>query len=204
MATPITREKYEWSNNWWNNADDPTLPRVLLIGDSISCGYGPFVIERLTGHVNVDRMANSRGPHDPILFKEIRLALEDWPYKVIHFNNGLHAGHLTDDQYAQCLKDYLRLIKQFAGTAHLIWASSTPVFQTVEGYPLNESVNSQVIRRNAVAAEIMAENNIPINDLYTLVIGNNLRAVDGYHYNEQGYRLMANAVADRILNLLKL
>jgi hypothetical protein len=203
MSKIIIREKYEWSNNWWNNAEDATLPRVLLIGDSISCGYGPVVIERLTGKVNVDRLANSRGVHDPILFKEIRFALEDCPYKVIHFNNGLHACHLSDEEYGRGLKDYVRRIKDLCPTAGLIWASSTPVFQTVEGYPLNEAVNGQVIRRNARATEFMAENNIPINDLYALVIGNNLQAMDGYHYNEQGYRLMGGVVADLILANLK-
>jgi hypothetical protein len=49
-------EQYEWSNSWWNSVDDHALPRALLVGDSISCGYGPVVD---------DRIANSRGVHDP-------------------------------------------------------------------------------------------------------------------------------------------
>jgi len=30
-------EKYEWDNVWWESADSTGVPRVLYIGDSISC-----------------------------------------------------------------------------------------------------------------------------------------------------------------------
>ena len=35
---------------------DPSLPRVLLIGDSIMNGYSPFVISELKGKVNIVRL----------------------------------------------------------------------------------------------------------------------------------------------------
>ena len=31
-------EHYEWDNTWWDSADVTGTPRVLYIGDSISCG----------------------------------------------------------------------------------------------------------------------------------------------------------------------
>ena len=42
--------------------DDPALPRVLLIGDSISVGYTVAVREALAGKVNVHRPAANCGP----------------------------------------------------------------------------------------------------------------------------------------------
>src|SRR5438093_8938340 len=69
--------------------DDPKLPRVLLIGDSISIGYTVPVRELLKGKANVHRPltnceATVRGLRD----------LDKWlgsgKWDVIHFNWGLH------------------------------------------------------------------------------------------------------------------
>jgi hypothetical protein len=42
-------------------AGDPALPRVLLIGDSISIGYTPAVKELLRGIANVHRIPDNGG-----------------------------------------------------------------------------------------------------------------------------------------------
>ena len=34
----LALEDLEWDNTWWEQAPDKSLPRVLYIGDSISCG----------------------------------------------------------------------------------------------------------------------------------------------------------------------
>jgi hypothetical protein len=199
MATPIIREQFEWSNNWWDHADDEALPRVLLVGDSICCGYGPVVTRLLEGSFHVDRIANSRGVHDPILFKEVGMALADRPYRAIHFNNGLHAVHLADADYERGLRAYVRFLGDTGAAACLVWASSTPVTQPLPGHPLDEAKNVQVVQRNALAAAVMAEHGIAVDDLYTLVLGRgDLRVPDGYHYNDEGYRLMGSAVADAL------
>jgi len=199
MSKTIVRETYEWSNNWWDHAEDLSIGRVLLIGDSISCGYGPVVIKHLEGKVHIDRMANSRGVHDPILFREISIALDDFAYKVIHFNNGLHARHLSDEEYIEGLEIYIRLIEEHSQGAKLIWASSTPIRTTVKGYPLDEKLNGMVLRRNAAAAKIMEAHKIPINDLYSVVVGKpEFSAGDGYHYTQEGYQSLGKVVAEQI------
>src|SRR5262245_37152009 len=43
-------------------ADDPTLPRILLIGDSISMGYTIPVRNLLKGKANVHRIPENGGP----------------------------------------------------------------------------------------------------------------------------------------------
>jgi hypothetical protein len=203
VVVKIVRETFEWSNNWWDHADDMSLPRVLLIGDSVSCGYGPVVNERLQGTAYVDRMANSRGLHDPILFKEIRMALEDGVYRVIHFNNGLH-GHLSVQEYGRRLENYLQMIQELSKGAKLIWASSTPVTQPVTGHPIDEKINGLVIDRNAVAEKIMQKYHIPINDLYPLMLDKDelRRPQDGFHYNDHGNQILGNVVTNRIFELM--
>ncbi len=69
--------------------DDPGLPRVLLLGDSISIGYTLPVRERLLGRANVHRPPANCGPSSLGLER-----LDEWvgqrPWDVIHFNWGLH------------------------------------------------------------------------------------------------------------------
>jgi len=191
----ILREKYEWSNIWWDHADDISLKRVLLIGDSISVGYTQTVINQLQGAAHVDRLANSRGVNDPALVKEITYMLGEYRYAAIHFNNGLHGFHIPDDVYACCIRQLVQILMQYGQGAGLVWASSTPV--TVPGDPstLDEEKNTIVLRRNALAADIMQDYDIPTNDLYSVVAGRpQLSTGDGYHYNAEGYALLGESV----------
>lgn len=196
MDPALVREKYEWSNLWWDCADDDSLPRVLLIGDSISVGYGPTVIGELAALAHVDRLSNSRNLLDPVHRRETRLVLEHGNYAAIHFNNGLHGWHLTDAEYEQGLADYVALLRELAPSAQLVWASSTPVTVVDEPGRLNEQKNAVVRRRNAVAARVVAGAGLAMNDLYSLVVDRaELKSNDGYHFNAEGQRVLGLAVA---------
>src|SRR3954467_10868139 len=69
--------------------DDPNLPRVLLIGDSISMGYTLPVREMLKGKANVHRPPANCGPTERGL-DQLDKWLGDGKWDVIHFNFGLH------------------------------------------------------------------------------------------------------------------
>ena len=58
--TSRRREEIEWSIHYAFNAGDRTLPRVLLVGDSICNGYHAQVRERLLGIANVTFWASSK------------------------------------------------------------------------------------------------------------------------------------------------
>lgn len=191
----IMREKYEWSNIWWDCADDMSLKRILLIGDSISAGYTQTVIDRLQGVMHVDRLANSRGINDPALLKELTYMLGEYQYSAIHFNNGLHGFHIPDEVFASSLRYMVQVLTQYGQGARLVWATATPV--TVPGDPstLDEEKNAIVLRRNALAADIMQDYKISINDLHSVAAGRpELSLGDGFHYKEDGYALLGEAV----------
>lgn len=199
----VVREQYEWSNIWWDCANDPKLPRVLLIGDSISVGYGPVVTKLLQGKVHVDRLSTSRSVNDPVLLKETTMMLEDNHYVAIHLNNGLHGFHLDDAAYATGLQEYVKLLKKYGHGAKLIWAASTPITKGNDVHVLAEN-NDVVIARNSTAAAVMQKNGIPVNDLYQLVIGKaDLRSPDGYHYNAGGYEVMGKVITESLLKVIE-
>jgi hypothetical protein len=204
MENLVVREQFEWTNIWCNNANDLTLPRMLLIGDSIACGYSAVVIKHLQDKANVDRLGTSRSINDQVLIKETTLMIEDCNYTAIHFNNGLHGWHLDDKPYAESLRQYVQLLQKLGNGAKLIWASSTPI--TVQGdvKTIDLEKNNKVIRRNSLAEEIMGKYDIPINDLYQLVLNKaELRGADGYHYNSDGQNVQGDAVAKALLKFLE-
>jgi len=199
MDDPVVREKYEWSNIWWDCANDPKLPRVLLIGDSISCGYSGVVTKLLAGKAHVDRLGTSRSINDPVLVKETTMMLQEYDYAAVHFNNGLHGFHLEGEAYAAALGRYVKLLKDLAPDTPLVWAASTPITKSGDVNTLAPN-NEKVTERNALAAEVMKKHKIPTNDLYQAVVGKpDLRSTDGYHYNKAGYDVLGKAVADAVL-----
>lgn len=71
------------------------LPRVLLLGDSISVGYTDFVIGILLGKVDVYRPLNNGGGYENCegttkAVKKLDAWLGDGRWDLIHFNFGLH------------------------------------------------------------------------------------------------------------------
>ena len=84
------REKVRGSVSAWDYVpDDPSLPRVLLIGDSVSRGYTLAARKALAGKANVHRAPENCGPTANGL-KKLDIWLGDGKWDVIHFNFGIH------------------------------------------------------------------------------------------------------------------
>lgn len=162
-----------------------------MIGDSITVGYSPTVISNVGGRFAVDYLGFSRSLNDPALLKEVGYVLSEENYQFIHMNNGLHGWHLSSQAYENYLRELLQFIRLYGGQSKLAWAQSTPVTQVNALDCLDPFRNAQVIARNEVAAKIMQDENVPINDLYVKVQGRtDLRCNDGLHYNDDGNRFL--------------
>ena len=86
----VQREAIEWCNVWVTSADKDDLPRVLFIGDSITQAYFASVEARLAGKAHCARITTSKCIGDPGLLPEIELLLDQYRFKVVHVNNGMH------------------------------------------------------------------------------------------------------------------
>jgi lysophospholipase L1-like esterase len=186
--------------------DKPGLPRVLLIGDSISISYTLPVRKLLDGEANVHRVPMNGGTSGNGLFK-----LDEWigdkHWDVIHFNFGLHDLKRMADGEPQVpielYERYLRLIVKRLRTtgARLIWATTTPVPEGVE--PGRRSADVAVY--NAAARRVMDANNIAINDLNALAFPR-LREIQrprNVHFTPAGADVLAAQVAASIRKSLK-
>ena len=188
-------EAVEWLEVRVNAADDTSLPRVLLVGDSITGGYFPGVVNELKGRANVARFASSRGLGDPALFEELALMLEQYQFSVIHFNNGLHGWAYTEDDYRAAFPKLLQLLKEHAPDAKLIWASTTPHRMGPPKFEQFDPKNKRIQERNRIAAELVAPVGIPVNDLYALEENHPEHMTDGCHYKPEAAAAQAKQVA---------
>lgn len=185
--------------------DVPGLPRVLLIGDSISIGYTEPVRAELTNKANVHRIPEN-GAATLTGVKNLDKWLGTLKWDVIHFNFGLHDLRLDDGKHQVSLPDYesnLRTIVQHLQKtgARLIWATTTPVPDAEVNPPRR---NVDVIAYNAAAARIMNESGIAIDDLYAL-INPRLRELQlpaNVHYTLPGYNVLGHQVAQSVLHAL--
>src|SRR5579863_6049038 len=72
---PSARESIEWCDIWISHANETNLPRVLLIGDSITRAYYPAVERLLAGKAYVGRLSSSAFISDPVLLMQIKMVL---------------------------------------------------------------------------------------------------------------------------------
>jgi acyl-CoA thioesterase-1 len=179
--------------------DAAGLPRVLLIGDSISMGYTVPTRELLAGKANVHRVLDNCGPTSRGV-ERIDAWVGEGKWDVIHFNFGLHDLKRMEDGKQQVpLEQYEANLRTIVGKlkatgAKLIWASTTPVPDAKVSPPRS---NADVIAYNEVAAKIMAGNGIAIDDLYSFAFPRlaNIQTPANVHFKPVGYRALAEQVA---------
>jgi lysophospholipase L1-like esterase len=204
VVSPASRESIEWCDIWIAQADQAGLPRVLLIGDSITRAYDPAVEQRLAGKAYVARLATSAFLSDPMLLKQVEMLLDSMKFDVIHFNNGMHGWQHSEAEYRQAFPEFLATIQKHAPHAKLIWATTTPLRVST---PINpgeaQPSDERIAARNAIAREFVAAQNIAIDDLNALMAGHPEYHSDNIHFNEQGIALQADQVAAAIEKVLK-
>jgi len=189
--------------------DVPNLPRVLLIGDSISMGYTLPVRDMLRGKANVHRPPANCGDSGRGL-ASLDKWLGDTKWDVIHYNFGLHdlkyldrkGKYVTPDKGKQVnpLPQYEKNLRQLAARlkktgAKVIWCSTTPVPAGSGG-----RVEGSEEAYNAVAAKVAAEYGIAIDDLHAVAKAKQatIQLPHNVHFTPDGYRILAKSVAASI------
>lgn len=191
-------------------ADDPGLPRVLLLGDSISMGYTVPVRELLEGKANVHRALENCGPTTRGL-ENLEKWLGDKKWDLIHFNFGLHdlkymndRGALVDPsvgrqqvppaEYEKNLRELVERLKRTGAT--LLWCTTTPVPEGSSG-----RIPGDAAKYNEIALKVMKESSgghqIFIDDLYRFARPRlaEIQRKANVHFTPDGSRRLAEQVA---------
>ena len=180
------------------NMTQSDLPRVLLIGDSITRAYYKDVEQNLKGKAYCARVATSAAVGDPALPMQLHTFLSETKFDVIHFNIGMHGWAYSEDDYRKYLPEVLKVIRKDAPGARLIWASTTPVRKNRTPGPSDDRIRA----RNEIARKYFTQQHIPIDDLYALMAPHSDLHSDDVHFNSEGAALQARQVAAEIVKLL--
>jgi hypothetical protein len=200
--SPSARESIEWCDIWISHANETNLPRVLLIGDSITRDYYHGVEKLLEGKAYVARLATSRFASDPVLLQEIAFVLDNTKFDVIHFNNGMHGWQHSEAEYQSVFPDLLKTIRAHAPQAKLVFATTTSLKESKPADILAAS-DERIAKRNRIALDCLHGQEVVVDDLNTLVRGHPEYHSDNVHFNSQGQQIEAAQVAARISPFLK-
>jgi acyl-CoA thioesterase-1 len=187
------------------------LPKVLLVGDSISACYLQPVAKALEGKAVVAKSGDN-GESTAVGVLKIDGWLGDTKWDVIHFNWGVWDiygwQYASDDRspaaYAQRLETIVVRMKKTG--AKLIWATTTPCPPKAEATMLKrwktEVVISPELEREYrdAALQVMKKYDVQVNDLYALLKPrqSELQRVDNVHFSQEAAYMMAKQVAESI------
>ncbi|HEY5687060.1 MAG TPA: SGNH/GDSL hydrolase family protein [Yeosuana sp.] len=185
-------------------------PKVLIIGDSISIGYTPFVQSHFSERAIINHnTGNAQHTGTGLLNVTNWLGDENWD--IIQFNWGLwdlcyrhpeskEYGHrdkikgkpeFTIDEYTSNLDTLVSIIKK-RSNAKLIFVTTTYVPKKEPG-----RYESDVEKYNDAAIAVMKKHNIRVNDIYNESIDIHNKYGKGpkdVHYSIEGYEKLSELI----------
>ncbi len=189
------------------------MPRVLIIGDSISIGYFKPLQRLLEGKAVVEHNAGNAADTANGL-ANLDKWLGDTRWDVIHFNHGLHDLKYVDeqgrntsvekgrqkipiDQYEKNLDELVMRLKKTG--ARLIFATTTPV---PDGTGFR--VKGDAEKYNVAAKRVMKKHGVRIDDLCSFALPRlgEIQRPQNVHFTEAGSQLLAEQVANSIRKAL--
>ena len=185
-------------------AKENQVKNLLVIGDSISIGYTPFVEIALAPDIIVAHNPGNGGSTVNGV-KNIEKWLDNRQWDIILFNFGLHDLVHKDqenkydvengkisvplDVYRENLESIVAKLQEY--TASLYFVTTTVVPENSAGRKVEDPA-----KYNEVAQEVMKKNGIEVIDLYTasLTIHPKNSKPGNVHYTPEGYEQLASYI----------
>jgi len=187
-------------------------PKILIIGDSISIGYTPFVKRQLSENAIVKHNPGN-AQHTGTGLKKVTEWIGDEEWDIIQFNWGLwdlcyrHQdskvqgnrdkanGEITYsiEDYEKNLEATVQIIKEVSD-AKLIFVTTSYVPEEEAG-----RFQKDAQKYNRVAKKIMKKYDISVNDIYkkSKAIHKEFgKGTDDVHYVEKGYEKLAVEISN--------
>ena len=181
-------ETFEWDNNWLEHCENTAAPRVLYVGDSISCGTRKAANKLANGELLFDGVGTSKAVDNPYLTPMIKLWGEQEGHrKFLLFNNGLHGWHMDVATYAAAYERAVTDLRQAF--------PDTPPILLLTTHVADPERDREVVERNRAVLAIATRQGLPVIDLYAPTLENrHLLSPDGVHLIPEGYDLIAQAI----------
>lgn len=193
--------------------------KILIIGDSISIGYTPFVQKNLENVAEVIHNPGN-GKHTGNGLEKVEDWIGETDWNIIQFNWGLwdlcyrHPDSkvqgnrdkvngditFTIEEYEHNLDTLVKLIKE-KSDAKLIFVTTTYVPENEAGRYVEDA-----IRYNEVAKSIMETHGVVIHDIYKKsrrIHRKCGKGNDDVHYTKQGYEKLGMAITKFLRKRIK-
>ena len=189
------------------------MPKVLIIGDSISIGYTPTVAAELADVAEVVHSPGNASDCTNIV-ANIDAWLADANPQVVAFNCGLHDVKREDEKREHCrvpvefYKTILPAIieKMLANGRRVVWINTTPVIEKRhQAVKPCARYNKDIDDHNKAARGIARKAGLPIINLNKTVLKLDMEAVmteDGAHFSPEAYEVLGKKVAKRLREML--
>ena len=189
---------------WAYIKDDPALPRVLIIGDSISRAYTADARKALKGKANVHRAPANCGPTGKFLeLGEIWLeqnGSKRWDVIIVNF--GIHDGK-NPSSYEGNLRKVIARLKQTG--ALIFWVRTTPWGKDAKVFEDGENGDASLLT-NGISDRVAKEEGLKVIDAHAVMapmLSSRLNRKDFTHWDPEAYRILGKAVADAVAPSLK-
>jgi len=202
------------------------LPRVFLIGDSISIYYTPYLAKYLEGYYTFDRktgidesMRNldiatgANGGDSKMVLDYLTTRITDPAFQpdILLINCGLHdikrdmvngTAQVDSVHYRSNLEEIFTLASR--KKIKVIWISTTPVVDSIHNAKAKDYTRHEkdVEAYNAIAADISSRHHATVIDLFTFTKKLDTTAryyIDHVHFNDATRRLQAAFIAGYLI-----
>ena len=190
------------------------MKRIFLIGDSIRIGYDAYVRELLPPEYRCYwSMDNARFCAYTLRYAHewVRQDCDPETIDLVHWNNGLwdilhlfgDEAQTSPEEYRTGVRRIARRLKYLMPNARIAFALTTSVVEEKYRAEFCRG-NAEIEQYNAIAMDALKDENVLFDDLYTVSrrMTPDMRAEDGTHFAESGYRALAEAVSDFIVRNL--
>lgn len=192
------------------------MKKILLLGDSIRLGYDNYVKESLKNVAEVYFPEENCGYGTNVLRK-----LHAWTDSLglyeadaVHFN----VGHwdtvriygddciTRPEVYRDNLERIIKRIKFLFPNAKIIFATSTPCIESGFIADFEMRYDTDIIKYNKIACEVMEKYGVIVNDLYKLLEDKpeSYHSDQTHYYTPEATVLMGDKVADVLCDALEL
>jgi lysophospholipase L1-like esterase len=196
------------------------MKKLMVIGDSISIQYGPYLKKFLSDRFHYDRKrgtamaltdldnpigANGGDSQMVLDYMQEQENEKKLNYHVLLLNCGLHdiktdlkteAKQVQIEKYEQNLGKIVNMTKKH--NIQLIWVRTTPVVDMIHNTRSKgfKRFNSDVLEYNRVADQIMSNAKLPSIDLYTFTQKfGDIAYIDHVHFSDEVRQLQAAYIA---------
>lgn len=187
------------------------LPRVMLLGDTVSVGYTLPTRKLLEGKANVHRNAITTASSQ-LGAESVSEWLGHTKWDVIYFNFGAFdlvlekdgAVAVPPDRYEANLRLIIAKLRAHSPEARLIFATTTPI-PTEQTRSQIKYAAEKADEYRLIAEKVMRECGVPISDLRAVVTPrlNEWQIPGNIHFREAAYEAVSTKVADQIAVALK-